>query len=624
MQGCVKKRRQRILIGVLVVTTLSACGALAEDGPLSGSGKGEGFDKDNAPELLHPAFAERGYRLLANTMPRGEADRKPFLSNYWSTLYNGIAARWQTVPYWSRLIGNATDLSPYENLADKDMLAPTEKYDLLVYPGNQQVAQCGGRLVDSAGTPVASAALAEQLRNQGTLHCQSWEWADWQAENDRLAAAYAARNPSDAWPHDEDALYPSTTGKRRRLPRVAGPTTSWELAEHGALAGITQPGWGGHCNGVVMYTIAEELGYPKRDVAFKLLEQNGVRTLYECRDRADSACLTFRRGDIEALMTEVYYHEPTTGAGGRCNKDLAEIKRDKYGRPTQTECRDLNPGTFHIALSGFLGQGVTDGGVRRRRAFFADVAADDAVWNYAVASYEVLKSVSVSKRDAMELIADKRKRYLFNGDAARYQAVVVAYDVVKNSITPTELAAEVESRAPFGGPTTRRQLAYVLELTKDNEIIGGEWARIELDSDEVVDSRMAHPDFAALPRQIPPGGDTKAVVYPNGNVEYPENPFINYDVVRQMLYCANNPGACLEPAAAPPVVSQPPAGQNGQRVCRAEAGCRITKYSAGCPATLPEGSTIRVVSVSTFGSWMFDRDAKTRCAIAPADQRQWQ
>ena len=49
MQGCVKKRRQRILIGVLVVTTLSACGALAEDGPLSGSGKGEGFDKDNAP-----------------------------------------------------------------------------------------------------------------------------------------------------------------------------------------------------------------------------------------------------------------------------------------------------------------------------------------------------------------------------------------------------------------------------------------------------------------------------------------------------------------------------------------------------------------------------------------------
>lgn len=60
-----------------------------------------------------------------------------------------------------------------------------------------------------------------------------------------------------------------------------------------------------------------------------------------------------------------------------------------------------------------------------------------------------------------------------------------------------------------------------------------------------------------------------------------------------------------------------------RRVCQAAGGCRITTYSAGCPSTLPQGRAINVVGVSSYGSWLFDIDASTRCAIAKADQRQW-
>ena len=72
--------------------------------------------------------------------------------------------------------------------------------------------------------------------------------------------------------------------------------------------------------------------------------------------------------------------QKATIIGGRCNE--FKVDRDETtGRITNSECRDLNAGAFHVAMTNLLGlQG---------RGFVEDRTFDYEVWNQPVKSYEV-------------------------------------------------------------------------------------------------------------------------------------------------------------------------------------------------------------------------------------------
>ena len=131
---------------------------------------------------------------------------------------------------------------------------------------------------------------------------------------------------------------------------VAGPATKWEVQNQGTYQKYEPEAWWGHCNGWASYVTAEKLGAPKRDVRVTLVDGK----ITECTEESAS-CVLFRMGDVEALMSELYFSDKATFAGRRCNTDPDQMARDAHGRPTDPACRDLNPGTLHVALVGLLG-----------------------------------------------------------------------------------------------------------------------------------------------------------------------------------------------------------------------------------------------------------------------------
>lgn len=110
--------------------------------------------------------------------------------------------------------------------------------------------------------------------------------------------------------------------------------------------------------------------------------------------------VTFRVNDLKALLTLAYNQVTTRFVSLRCNESngRGEIEYDRYGRPTgsDTECRDTNPGTFHVLMTNYLGL--------RKLAFVEDRIFDDQVWNQPLRGYDVLEQREVTAREANTLV----------------------------------------------------------------------------------------------------------------------------------------------------------------------------------------------------------------------------
>lgn len=222
--------------------------------------------------------------------------------------------------------------------------------------------------------------------------------------------------------------------------------TGWEMAQYTAYGNVL---WAGHCNGVAAAgTMVDE---PKKDVWY-----NGVR---------------FSADDVKALMVESFQGGGVV-IGGRCN--LATLTLDGDGRASDEECRDTNPGSFHIAVTNYLG--------RFKKPIIADSDPGYPVWNYAITSYRVREKRKLSSSEAGQWMGTRG--YPFNPGATSF--------------------AYYQTEVVYSGGFTKIY-EYFLELS-GSTIIGGEWYR---------DSRADHPDF--LWRHTGPTA---------------ENPYLNLDVVR--------------------------------------------------------------------------------------------
>jgi hypothetical protein len=227
----------------------------------------------------------------------------------------------------------------------------------------------------------------------------------------------------------------------------------------GASSGRCVPTWFGICDAWASASLL--FPEPQREVTV-----NGV---------------TFKVNDIKALVTLVSTKTAGRLISLRCNaNDMAGgISYDAHGRATTSECRDSNPGTFHIILTNYLGL--------QRKSVVQDRTFDYQVWNHPIRSYKVVEGRVVSAQEANRLVGGNGgPRYLFNNDARMFVYVKndVSYILESTPTTDGHLESSIDS---FTGHTVYE---YVLELNRKGSIIGGEW---------VGSSKREHPDFLWLP-----------------------------------------------------------------------------------------------------------------------------
>jgi hypothetical protein len=145
----------------------------------------------------------------------------------------------------------------------------------------------------------------------------------------------------------------------------------------GETKGRCIPTWWGVCHGWAPYAFSEPA--PKKAVV-----KNGV---------------TFYPGDLEGLMSLAYGERlPTKFLSTRCNtKDSAT---DASGRVIAGECRDMNPGSFHVVTTNMLGL--------RQQSFVYDRTWDAEVWNQPVRGFTITnlkdgKLTEITKAEAIKL-----------------------------------------------------------------------------------------------------------------------------------------------------------------------------------------------------------------------------
>ncbi|MBF0205851.1 MAG: hypothetical protein HQK53_03090 [Oligoflexia bacterium] len=230
-----------------------------------------------------------------------------------------------------------------------------------------------------------------------------------------------------------------------------GRAYNWESENNRRIGNVS---WAGHCNGLAAAAINER--GPKHSVNY-----HGV---------------TFSVDDIKALLVEAYQN--STGVsrlvGLRCNSDSSAT--DSYGRNNDPSCRDLNPASFHLIITNYLGiHGMP---------VIIDENMGLPVWNYAIKKYSYSYKILDARGAATALGAD---RYIFNRDAKYFLKV--------------HMTLQSASGKSF-------KYDYILEGSEQQQIVGGEW---------LGKSKSEHPDFIWRQNQM-----------------NTENPYLNIEVIKEI------------------------------------------------------------------------------------------
>ncbi|MBT3222846.1 MAG: hypothetical protein HN348_27535 [Proteobacteria bacterium] len=372
----------------------------------------------------------------------------------------------------------STDISDH---SDQENLAPVEKYDLLFHPGEDEV-------VDEV---------------------EHWYY-------------------SEILEDEEDR------GNKHSHPEVTaiGPATAWELEEHGVYQSWVHPdSWWGHCNGWASYATTEPGGAPERDIWVKV--DNG--DIVECQAN-DSDCVLFRMGDIEALMTELYFSDTSTFAGQRCDLQPDDIDVDADGRPEEEACRDINPATFHTAVVGMLHNEAEHLGTGQigHPAFVIDHNYDYEVWNFPLTEFEVNDTEDLTEAEATALVGTGSD-YKWNVDAEKFVRIDLTYGMVSDSVSSSSMLTYAHDR---NIALYYADMHYVLELDANDKILGGEWIE-EPNATWGDNSKEGHPDFLWMGVSATGYGENS-----DDTSGTHDNPHISYDDVRALLDCANDSTTC--------------------------------------------------------------------------------
>jgi Transglutaminase elicitor len=165
-----------------------------------------------------------------------------------------------------------------------------------------------------------------------------------------------------------------------------------------AKAGRCIPMWWGICHGWAPYAMSEP-------APTKTVVKNGV---------------TFYPADVAALMSAAYSKGvPSKFLSSRCNRGSHtssapdRITVDATGRVIEGECRDMNPGSFHVLAANMLGL--------RGASFVYDRTVHSEVWNQPVRDFRVTNAVNGGLR---EITKSQAAQLLGRGTTPAFQSVL--------------------------------------------------------------------------------------------------------------------------------------------------------------------------------------------------------
>lgn len=330
-----------------------------------------------------------------------------------------------------------------------------------------------------------------EIRNKGNFYYALYN-KDYELRFDSLPASSSVDTPKipyvGSWyPQVYGGTGVKSSGSASALDKYdqafnggASKAADWERTNHSVTSGDPNSGWKGHCNGYS--AAAQRHAEPLRSVT--------------------RGTTIFTPKDIKALLAETYMSAKFYFLGGnRCELS------DKSTLPGPTnrddilmmgECDDVNPGTFHIALTNWVG-------IQKHTIIF-DISTKEQVWNYPHYKYDSTSRV-VDAAEAMRLITGaSRTPYTFNAQAVGFRSVATTVyysEALGQEVITSEIAA--------GSRFKTNSYNYVLELDAAGKIIGGEW---------VGNSQTSHPDFiwVAMEPNVSDGTDKSS----NPNIDAQE------------------------------------------------------------------------------------------------------
>lgn len=198
---------------------------------------------------------------------------------------------------------------------------------------------------------------------------------------------------------------------------------------------------------------------------------------------ADGRELTFTPSDLKALATLLWASAPgqTRFVGGRCN--TREPDRDGTLRPTDPDCFDTNPATWHLAVVNQIGVA--------QRSFVIDASSGFDVSNQPVQGYQYAYINPNTGESSLELARSKvALSEVKNDPFAKHRSpraeflvkIIMSVRYVTEN-TPSKRLTDAPENDTFGVIT----YSYDLELDSSDNIVGGEW------------HSSLHPDFLWVP-----------------------------------------------------------------------------------------------------------------------------
>jgi hypothetical protein len=234
----------------------------------------------------------------------------------------------------------------------------------------------------------------EQLPTEGEVEKTPWAGSYWPTYNDSInyrwdgpssmsaAAKYGAAF-GNAFVENMVSRYHGIDSRTGATVCTTDDQCNGSLGEacairEGFTSGRCIPTWFGICHAWAPAAI--QLPEPQHEVFW-----NGV---------------TFKVNDLKALASLVYNSTTSRFVSLRCNRNDGsdEIEYDEFGRPInrQRECRDTNPGTYHLLLANYLG--------KQKLSFVEDRTQDYQVWNQPLRNYKVLDTRPITASEANELV----------------------------------------------------------------------------------------------------------------------------------------------------------------------------------------------------------------------------
>ncbi|CAF1206594.1 unnamed protein product [Adineta ricciae] len=166
--------------------------------------------------------------------------------------------------------------------------------------------------------------------------------------------------------------------------------------------------------------------------------------------------ISFGSSDVKALLS--YFlaqfasdHEKTQFIAERCNTDISSTPQ----KADSSECRDINPGTFHVMLTNIIGFMGT--------AFVGDVERSSEVWNQPITKYEYILGNTSSPTNTSA-----------PGTVKQQSVSLTMYYVKETRPLPTAHEPQIVDK----------NYNYLLDLDADGSILGGsydesQWERVD-------------------------------------------------------------------------------------------------------------------------------------------------